>query len=85
LIARKVTLVAATATKIVTGGVGARSVMLKTALTDLCLGESAALTATGGYAFAAAITNVTVPTGNDDLWAFSTTGGDIFVLYPENA
>lgn len=85
MIGQKVTLTAATATKIATGGVGNVSCLVKTALTDLCFGGSSALTSANGYATGAALTNLSVPIGKDDLWAISAAGGDIYVLYPENA
>lgn len=83
MLGQKITLVAATATKIVTGGPGHRTVTYRTALTDTALGGPT-VTVAGGYAFPAAPTNVSIDIGSDDLWAISTGGGDIFVLVAEN-
>jgi len=84
MIGSKITLVAATATQITTGGVGSRSVFIESALTDLVLGGPTVTSATGCLV-ADLAPGVTFPTGNDDLWAISATGGVIYVLYPENA
>ena len=84
MIGTKITLVAATATKIVTGGVGSRSVFIESALTDVVLGGPTVTSATGCLVGDLS-PGLTFPTGNDDLWAVSATGGVIYVLYPENA
>lgn len=81
---RKVTLGAATATKIADGGVGQRNVKIKTALTDLVIGSSD-VSATVGFVTTAAWahpgTDVQVDAG--DLWAFSTAGGDVYLYDPD--
>lgn len=83
MIGQKITLTAATAAKIVTGGPGHRTMLYRTALTDTALGGPG-VTVAGGYAFPAAPTNVSVDIGSDDVWAISTGGGDIFILVAEN-
>ena len=81
---RKVTLAAATATKIADGGPGYRPCKIRTALTDLVIGGSD-ITATVGYVTAAAWAHpgVDVNVGVQDLYAFSTTGGDIYIFDPD--
>jgi hypothetical protein len=79
----KVTLAAATVTKIVTGQPGSRTVLFRTALTDCALG-GASVTVASGYPFPAAPTNVSIPIGSDDLYAISTGGGDVFFLVADN-
>ncbi len=85
MIGSKVTLSAGVAGKLVdsTKGVGARSVLIKTALTDLAFGGSG-VTSGAGYLTSAAMTNVAIFCGADDLWGISAAGGDVYVLYPEN-
>lgn len=82
---RKVTLTAATATKIADGGPGYRPIKIRTALTDLVIGGSNAITATDGYVTAAAWAHpgVDIQVGVQDLYAFSTTGGDIYIFDPD--
>lgn len=80
----KVTLVAATATKIVSGQPGNRTMLYRTALTDTAIG-GVGVTVASGYAFPAAPTNVSIPIGSDDVYAISTGGGDIFFLVSDNA
>jgi hypothetical protein len=85
MIGAKITLVGGASQKIVDAskGTGKRSVLIKTALTDLCFGGPA-VTSSTGYLTAAAITNLSIDCGADDLWAVSAAGGDVYVLYPEN-
>lgn len=85
MIGKKVTLVAATATNVASSPAGGNyTVKLKSALTDIVAGGPN-VSATVGYAFAAAVAGTDIFCGRDDLWLFSTTGGDVFLLYPENA
>lgn len=78
--ATRTTLVAATATKIADSGVNTTGVVL-TALADLYLGGSSALTSAGANSFGvlAANTPVAIPlTG--ELWGISAAGGAVSVL-----
>jgi hypothetical protein len=84
VIGTKFTLVAATATKIATGGPGGRSVFIESALTDIVLGGPAVTSATGCLV-ADVSPGLTFFTGSDDLWAISATGGTVYVLQSENA
>ena len=81
--ATKTVLVAATATKIATAGVNPNC-LVQTALTDLFLGESAALTSDSATSFkyGSIATPVAIPL-QGDLWAISATGGNVYVLQPE--
>ena len=83
MIGLKITLVAATPTKIASGGVGNRSVQIGSALTDLVLGGPTVTSATG-FLVADLDPPIAFDCGRDDLWAISATGGVIYVLYPEN-
>ena len=85
MIGSKITLAAATATKIASAGTGSNTVKFRTALTDLALGGPTVTVATG-YAPGAAVAapGIDIYVGGDDLYAISTAGGDVYVLYPEN-
>ncbi len=80
---QKITLSAGSGGILAPGGVGGRTILIKTALTDLVLGGTGVTSATG-YATAAALSNVSVQVGANDLVGISTAGGDVFVLDPEN-
>jgi len=79
----KQTLTAATAKKIVTGGVGTRTALVHSALTDVFFGGPG-VTSANGLPIADLDPAATIPCGNDDLYAISATGGDIFVLVADN-
>lgn len=81
MIASKVTLVAATATQVATGGDANNParVKLKTALTDLFAGGPG-VTSAAGFPVKEAIVMDFELTGGNDLWLISAAGGDVNVL-----
>lgn len=85
MIGAKLTLGVATRQKIVDSskGVGTRSVFIESALTDVVLGGPGVTSATG-MLVADLSPGISFDCGSDDLYAISATGGDIYVLYPEN-
>lgn len=85
MIGAKAVLVAATRQKIVDSskGTGPRSAFVLSALTDVVIGGPAVTSATGCL-IADLDPAVLIPCGNDDLWAISATGGDVYVAYAEN-
>lgn len=78
--ATKITLTAATATKLATAGVGT-NVIIATALTDLYLGDST-VTSDGTTSFK--VGTISLPTSlgpiEGELWGISATGGAVYLL-----
>lgn len=76
----KTTLVAATATRIASAGVGGTRVLVKTALTDVYIG-SANVTSDGAASYGALAAGVNGPYDIEgDLYAISAGGGVIYAL-----